>query len=165
MQLKAFKIFTSLVSLSHLHSKCFILVWASAQIDVRTMGNCPCQKLFTAFTKHQAQSKFHLSPHIWPNLNEKKKTTKKKQHTFLAPWQPRLVFCVCACGVATFKTLCVWLKSQCLLLFAAFFIVAAEKPQWSLLPWKQTRQPQIGLCSVQFCKWRLAWARIRLETV
>lgn len=47
----------------------------------------------------------------------------------------------------------VWVKSQCLLLlFSAFFTVAAEKPQWSMLPCRQTQQTQISLCSVHFCK-------------
>lgn len=56
----------------------------------RWFRDCTCQNLFTAFTKHQAQCKFDLSPYTWPNLNE----DAKEQNTFLAPWQQRHVFCV-----------------------------------------------------------------------
>lgn len=71
--------------------------------------------------------------------------------------------CVRVCGVAIHDTVCDSSHNACCCV--AFFIVAAEKPQWSRLPCKHTQHPQTDLCSVHFCKWRLTWVCIRLETV
>lgn len=91
----------------------------------------------TALAELQAPGKFYL----WPN-NKSEYGCKTKTHSFLCG---SLDMCLCVCSHIHDS---VWLKSQCLLLFAAFFIVAAEKPQWQLLPCKQTHHPQISLCCV-----------------
>lgn len=133
-------------------------VWKAAQIDVDRMTESLSQKQFTASLNTRLGVKFIFLLVLGQKLHE---DVKKQKHIPCSVAAKACVLCAyvcvcaCVCGAATFMTQCVWLKSQCLvLLFAAFFIVAAEKPQRSLLPCKQTQRPQIVLSSAHFCQWR-----------
>lgn len=86
---------------------------------------------------------------VWSNLNKNMWQT----HSSLCGSRGMCFVCV----VQLHSRSSEWLKSHCLLLFGAFFTAAEEKPRWSPLPCKQTRQPQMALGLADFCKWKLTW--------
>lgn len=73
------------------------------------------------------------------------------------------VLCVAAAQPHSWHS--VWLKSHCLLLFAAFLIVEAEKPHWWPSPCKVVQCLHVGLRLAPSCRQKLTPESIKHETV